>query len=290
MHTPRPWILALCVACALPNALGCECDDFEQEPPPVDRSQRPDPTIPKGERTAQASQAARPGWVIEEDKAGTATRLKDQEGWLAEVYRDAADAQPRGRQTWLCLVTVTEAESSAEGLVPFSDPDVRLKGEMGGRKLDLSGTEDQNPTLIPVSFVALGPGDEVRLEVLERDSSSGDDHIERLHGGLREAPLKLAGERARVECRPVPKERLEALVEELYDRFEREEAQALEAKRDPDAIEEGYPVLQERDMRGALRLIGETAGWQHPYAQEGGQRLKRALRRLEERFPRRGER
>lgn len=241
------------------------------------------------ERTPAASTKATPPWVREEDASRHFSNLEGREGILWQLFQRAEASQKdlvaAESGLWLCHVTLLVPESGAEGLVPFSDPDVLLKGVLGARSFVGFGSDDRMAVTIPIPWVQVKSGDRLAFEVFDRDIASADDLVGKLEGRFAALPVELKVARAAVTCRGTPESLWATTVEELFDELERARAIADASKRTPGAIAEGYPMFQVRDMKGAIRLIGELAGFQHPYVAAGDKVLTATLARLASEFP-----
>jgi len=147
------------------------------------------------------------------------------------------------------------------------------------------GIDDKMAATIAIPWVSANRGDRLGFEVFDRDFVSDDDLVAKLEGKLDMLPVSLESKKATVTCRGVPEPLWAAKEEELYDDFERARAIADASKRRPGAIEEGYPMLQTREMKGVLRLMAELGGYQHPYVAAGDRALTATLARLAREFP-----
>ncbi len=289
MPTGRPTLLIL-ITLGLLGSAGCACGECEGEPPAVDRSGRPAPTIPEGDRSELESRKAAPGWALREDKNGQQSRLSDMEGHLSRLFGAGLTTPDEGIRDGLlaCYVALkdTAKDSNAEGLIPFSEPDLASRLTFGQHpEIARRGGEDRRDMRLTIPFISLKKGQKLRVKIADRDGASNDDLIDDLRANFEGLPMMLDGEAATVECRAVPDAVRDERVEILYDVFTQAHAYAAAVQRDPAAIEEGYPDIQVNEMKGALRLIAEIAGWQHPYAVEGVQKFDDALQHLEATFP-----
>ncbi len=266
---------------------GCG-SDCTAEPAAVDRSSRPSPIVPAGDRTHEASLRARPAWARDEDERRRPTRLEGHEARLRRVFEAAEQRQAEltgDAAPWLCHVRLLVSESDAEGLFPFSDPDLLLRGKIGARPFEGAAPDDLPAGSIAIAWARAARGDRVAFEVLDRDALSGDDRIASLDVQFDTLPIEVGDPKVSLTCRGIPEALWAPLVEDTYDDLERTRAIADAARRTPGGIQEGYPMLQVRDMRGALRLIAEVAGWQHPYVAAGDRALTATLARLAIEFP-----